>query len=74
MIGWQWHQLDHMQVICTSLQTNNHLGVMNASMLFVCSVLFDECCGVICIATRQSDGRLNCIRQVAPMCPPMMAH
>jgi len=21
--GWQWHQLDHMQV-CTSLQTDNH--------------------------------------------------
>ena len=21
--GWQWHQLDHMQVICTSLQTDN---------------------------------------------------
>ena len=21
MMGWQWHQLDHMQVICTSLQT-----------------------------------------------------
>ena len=24
MIGWQWHQLDHMQIICTSLQTDNH--------------------------------------------------
>jgi len=22
MTGWQWHQLDHMQIICTSLQTN----------------------------------------------------
>ena len=21
--GWQWHQLDHMQVICTLLQTDN---------------------------------------------------
>jgi len=21
MIGWQWHQLDHMQIIYTSLQT-----------------------------------------------------
>ena len=20
----QWHQLDHMQTICTSLQTHNH--------------------------------------------------
>jgi len=24
MIGWQWHQLDHMQIIYTALQTDNH--------------------------------------------------
>jgi len=24
VMGWQWHQLDHMQIICTSLQTDNH--------------------------------------------------
>ena len=24
MIGWRWRQLDHMQIICTSLQTDNH--------------------------------------------------
>jgi len=25
MTGWQWHQLmDHVQIICTSLQTDNH--------------------------------------------------
>jgi len=24
MMGWQWHQLDHMQIIFTSLQTDNH--------------------------------------------------
>jgi len=24
MIGWQWHQLDHMQIIYTSSQTDNH--------------------------------------------------
>ena len=23
MMGWQWHQPDHMQIICTSLQTDN---------------------------------------------------
>jgi len=23
-MGWQWHQLDHMQIICTLLQTDNH--------------------------------------------------
>jgi len=22
-MGWQWHQLDHMQIICTSVQTDN---------------------------------------------------
>jgi len=22
--GWQWHQLDHKQTICTSIQTDNH--------------------------------------------------
>ena len=22
--GWQWHKLDHMQTICTSLQTDDH--------------------------------------------------
>jgi len=22
-MGWQWHQLDHVQTICTSLQTDN---------------------------------------------------
>jgi len=24
VVGWQWHQLDHMQTIWTSLQTDNH--------------------------------------------------
>ena len=24
MMGWQWHLLDHMQIICTLLQTDNH--------------------------------------------------
>jgi len=24
MMGWQWHQLDYVQVICTSLQRDNH--------------------------------------------------
>jgi len=24
MMEWQWHQLNHMQIICTLLQTDNH--------------------------------------------------
>jgi len=27
MTGWQWHQLDHVHIICTSLQTPaSHYG------------------------------------------------
>jgi len=35
MIGWQWHQLDHMQIICTSLQTDNHASTSPLSILHV---------------------------------------
>jgi len=24
MMAWQWHPLDHMQIICTLLQTDDH--------------------------------------------------
>jgi len=38
MVGWQWHQLDHMQIICTSLQTENmpvpHHSVFTGRMPF----------------------------------------
>ena len=33
MMGWQWHQLDHMQIICTSLQIDNHAS--NSSLNFL---------------------------------------
>jgi len=40
MTGWQWHQLDHMQISCTSLQTDNHtstssLNFFTGWMLFL---------------------------------------
>ena len=38
MMGWQWHQLDHMQTICTSLQTDNHAGL--TTQIFVGRMLF----------------------------------
>jgi len=25
VLGWEWHQLDHMQTICTLLQPHQHL-------------------------------------------------
>jgi len=28
MTGWQWHQPDHMQIICTSLKTDNHTSTL----------------------------------------------
>jgi len=27
MTGWQWHQLDHTQIVCTSLQTDSHASI-----------------------------------------------
>jgi len=31
VLGWQWHQLDHMQTICTLLQTDNHTNTSSLS-------------------------------------------
>ena len=31
ILGWQWHQLDHMQTICTSHQTDNHANTSSLS-------------------------------------------
>jgi len=33
MMGWQWHQLDHMQIICTLLQTDNHASTSSINFL-----------------------------------------
>jgi len=35
MMGWQWHQLDHMQIICTSLQTDNHASTSSFYLTFL---------------------------------------
>jgi len=32
-MGWQWHQLNHMQIICTSLQTDNHASTSSLNVL-----------------------------------------
>ena len=29
---WQWHQLDHIQIICTLLQTGNHANTQGCSL------------------------------------------
>jgi len=34
----EWHQLDHMQIICTLLQTDNHASISSLNALqAVCS-------------------------------------
>jgi len=32
-MGCQWHQLNHMQIICTSLQTDNNASTSPLSVL-----------------------------------------
>jgi len=32
-MAWQCHQLDHVQIICTSFQTNNHASNFHASTI-----------------------------------------
>ena len=36
--GMQWHQLDHMETICTSLQKDNHTNT--SSLNFTGQMLF----------------------------------
>ena len=33
MTGWQWHQLGHMQIICTTPQTDNHASISSHNLL-----------------------------------------
>ena len=35
-MGWEWHQLDYMQIICTSLQTDNHVSTSPLKCLSCC--------------------------------------
>jgi len=33
MTGWQWHQADHVQIMCTSLQTDNDASTSSVDFL-----------------------------------------
>jgi len=37
MMGWHWHQLDHMQIICTTFQTDNHASTSSLNFMGWCS-------------------------------------
>jgi len=39
MMGWQWHKLDHMQVICTLFQTDIHASTSSLKF-FIGQMLF----------------------------------
>ena len=41
MMGWQWHQLDHMQIICTLLKTVNHASTSSLNF-YRPDALFDS--------------------------------
>ena len=34
MIGWHWHQLDHLKIICTLLQADNHASMSSLNFLW----------------------------------------
>jgi len=34
MMGWQWHQLNHIHIICILLQTYNHTNTLSLSFLW----------------------------------------
>jgi len=34
MVGWQWHMLNHMQIICTLLQTDNHASTSSLHIFY----------------------------------------
>ena len=43
---WQWHQLGHMQVFCTSLQTDNHAStplLLHLRTPFKCRLVLPFC-------------------------------
>jgi len=41
MMGWLWHRLDHMQIICTSLQTADHATTSSLNFFYKLDALPD---------------------------------
>jgi len=40
-MGWQWHQLDHMQIICTLLQADSHASTSSIFIFYTPDALPD---------------------------------
>jgi len=52
MTGWQWHQLDHMQIISTLLQTDNHARRLSLNFYKADALSDVQLC-------QRTDGRLD---------------
>ena len=54
-MGWQWHQLDHNQIICIFLYTDNHanmpiFSISNAGLVLTQVVLEKLLDGCLCMS------------------------
>ena len=50
-MGWQWHQLDHVQIICTLLQTDNH--ACTSALMFYRPDALPDAQPTVCRATKK---------------------
>ena len=62
-LEWQWHQLDHMQTICTSLRTDNHTNT--SSLIFTGQILFLPICAfsALTLLVGWQEGHPACTKQ-----------
>jgi len=61
--GRQWHQLDHMQTICTLLQTDNHTNTSSLDFYMPdkqCQST--ETCRLVCLCVCLSVTQEHCLR------------
>jgi len=67
-MGWQWHQLDHMQIICTLLQTDNHAStyLMTLQLLTFRGVAEAKCILVMAVCV---SGIYLCVCLSLAACP-----
>jgi len=74
-MGWQWHQLDHKQIICTSLQADNHASTSSQIfwMLFLMPNQQFESTEVLCSYIKEVKLSIqNCFQQ--PCFTPTQQH
>ena len=70
--GWQWHQLDHMQTTCTSVQTDNHTStssVICTARCYACAVLAMGLCLSVCVCHKSCFYRSYALPDAQPTAP-----